>query len=279
MQRMPVPPGTAVFLLSVLLACGGERIEGGDTAESRPARIGTALSPEACSGTVADLMALLEGLSLPEHLMTFDSRKTGDEFDANLFFTVLDRISMEPGYVLDYVVYFDEMTGHPILYARPETEPPYETYADFVQARPGLHQSERDDSPYRHILTDGTPEGFFQLVLLGIHGEQFYLWWHAEGNDHRTVCQMEDARAVLEGGLPCVDDEEAAVRELMEEVGAFDLSPRVHMEEERVQVEVVTFTLWGGFIRSTYVLNREFPHLFLDGSSEVLVPFDCPMVY
>ena len=56
--------------------------------------------------TVGDLATLQNGLELPDHFRDQNATRTGDEFDVNEYFSVLDRLSMEPGYVLDYVYCF-----------------------------------------------------------------------------------------------------------------------------------------------------------------------------
>lgn len=43
-------------------------------------------------------------------------------------------------------------------------------------------------------------------------------------------------------------------------------------------VELVTFTKWGGFYRTTYIFDRSFPHNIIDVKKENLVPYDCGIV-
>ncbi len=84
--------------------------------------------------TVDAMAALTRGLKFPVHFQSEDAARTGDEFDVNQYFTVLQHLSMEPGYVLDYVYHMDFMGGFPILYARQADEPVYRTEAEYTAA-------------------------------------------------------------------------------------------------------------------------------------------------
>ena len=225
------------------------------------------LSAYRCKEVVAEFNGMIDGLELPDHLMKVDARKAEGDFDVNLYFTVLDRLSMEPGYILDYVYYYDEWGGEPDLYARRDDQRSYKNYGEFSDAGNGVNRSEREDYYLSHIVADGSPESFFQFALLLIQGEQFYLFWHALYNDARIVCDLEDARAILED----LDYEQSAIGEVLAEFGEIDLAPIVSMNEDRVQVDVVIFTEWGGFIRESVTMKREFPHEILDEEAEVLV--------
>ena len=233
------------------------------------------LSAYRCKEVVAEFNGMIDGLELPDHLMKVDARKAEGDFDVNLYFTVLDRLSMEPGYILDYVYYYDEWGGEPDLYARRDDQRSYKNYGEFSDAGNGVNRSEREDYYLSHIVADGSPESFFQFALLLIQGEQFYLFWHALYNDARIVCDLEDARAILED----LDYEQSAIGEVLAEFGEIDLAPIVSMNEDRVQVDVVIFTEWGGFIRESVTMKREFPHEILDEEAEVLVPYNCGIIF
>jgi len=230
--------------------------------------------------TVNGLVALYAELEFPEHFRQENPAKTGTEFDVQDYFTVLDHLSLEPGQVLDYVYYFDEMGGEPILYVRPAEQPSYETYADYVDA--GGEPFGVGEWRYRYldqIRVDGTEEGFFQFILLRVMGGQFYLYWHANYNDRMVVCtsgEMEDILDSLSAddyfGIPITAEQAAAAR-------AIDLAPSVEMGAQSVTVRVVTFTKWGGFRRFSYVLQRSYPHTILDVTYQDLVSYDCGVAF
>jgi hypothetical protein len=217
--------------------------------------------------TVDELSALQSGLKIPEHFRDENAARTGEEFDVNEYFTILDHLSMEPGYVLDYVYCYDGMGGFPRLYARPEDEPRLLACGDF--------RGDRGDY-LAHVQTDDTEEGFFQFVLLQAVAGQFYLHWHAGYYDDVIVCDRDTLESIVSGdgvfGEPFSGKQKRAAR-------AIDPAPVVELGDEVVTVKIVTFSNWGGFTQETYEINRSFPHTILDSDYEVLVEYDCGIMF
>ena len=235
----------------------------------------TTISPSYSKDIVAGFEALQEPLGFPDHLAAEDAEKAEGDFDANLYFDVLDRISPQRGYVLDYVYRYAGIGGGPVLYARKSTALPYRNYSEYAAASPNK-RADREDYYLRHLSADGSPESFFQLALLRIQGEQFYQFWHDAYNDARIISDLEEARAGLGGGLGA---DEATVERLLSDLAEYDLAPTISMNGDLVKVEAVVFTKWGGFIQRSILMEREAPHLILGEGSEVLVEYDCGIMF
>lgn len=237
------------------------------------------ISPSYSSDIVAEFEALTSGLVFPDHLMAEDAEKAEGDFDVSLYFTVLEQLSMERGRVLDYVYDYAGIGGSPVLYARKASATPYRNYSEYLAADAAAEPEEREDYYLNYVATDGTPEGFFQLALLLIQGEQFYQFWHANYNDDRIVSDQEDARAALADLTGWVGENESTTEDLLAKVSEIDLTPAVSMNQDQVKVEVVVFTKWGGFVKRSIAMEREFPHTILWEKSEVLVPYDCGIMF
>lgn len=252
--------------------------------EPTPAATPDIPSSEAWQATVDALTALQSAGYPPEHLLKENAVRTGDEFDVSAYFTVLDHLSMEPGYTLDYVYCYDGsgFAGFPKLYARPDViptrfastdTPPTEDQPPFLTCSDVGGDA---DSYLAHVQIDGTEEGFFQLALLRVMGGQFYLYWHAGYYDTVVVCDREAVESIIsaEGsyGQPFSAEQKRAAR-------AIDPSPIVELGDEVVAVKIVTFSKWGGFTQETYEINRSFPHAIRDSNSEVLVEYDCGIMF
>ena len=225
---------------------------------------------ETCRATVGGLVALTGDLTTPDHLQQENAVKTADDFDVSTYFDVLDHLSMQEGYTLDYVYTYEFLGGRPVLYTRPSEQAPYQTLTDFPRVEDGSQSSYLD-----RVVIDGTPEGYFQFVALDVMGEQFYLVWHANYNDTRILCDSTDVEAVLESekfGQPIPEDVAAQAREL-------DVEPVIELGEETAQVQIVVFTKWGGFLRVTFTIDRDFPHQVLDTEAETLVAYDCGVMF
>jgi hypothetical protein len=220
--------------------------------------------------TVDAMAAIQAGLRTPQHLLVENAQRDGSEFDPNLYFTVLTHLSMSPGYVLDYVYDYNGMGGRPVLYARPEGEALYATYEDFAAS------ALEDDAYLKAVVVDGTPESYFELVALSIMGAQFYLDWHANYNDTRIVCDTAALENLLDT-IGTVGNEMRAADQVR--ARRIDLEPVIVVGEATVQVQIVTFTKWGGFFRETYSLERPYPYTIMDVQVEELVAYDCGIMF
>jgi len=190
----------------------------------------------------------------------------GERFDANEYFMVLNHLAPEDGYVLDYVYFAPGGDGFPRVYARQEGERPFATYSEYENA--GV------ENYLRHIQVDGTAEGFFELAVLSIMGEQFYLSWHAEYNDREVVSSRERLEAIIEW---LNEDYAPLTEEQVEDIMQLDVTPKVEFEADKVRVRVLVFTKWGGFYERVYTIDRNFPHQMMD-EDILLVPYNCGVV-
>ncbi|MEW6241013.1 MAG: hypothetical protein AB1564_09435 [Chloroflexota bacterium] len=223
-----------------------------------------------CTETVAAFHRVKPG-PVPEHLEQ-TGVKQGGEFDANDYFDALTHISMQAGYTLDYVYSVDFLGAYPVLYARPEGQPPYASTQDIPE------NTELAD--FRdHLEVEDVEQGYFEYVMMDILAGQFYLVWHAYYNDTRIVCNDDDVNAIItdvndgDFGMKLDLSQQAKARAMT------DIEPAVQLTEDAAIVEVIVFTKWGGFYRQTYTISRSFPHTIIDFKSENLVEYDCGVMF
>ena len=248
-----------IFLIPVLLlaACG--------PASSRE-------SLTRCEDDLKAMEALKSGLRLPAGFQTENPVKSGGEFDVMEYFTVLDHLSMEPGFVLDYVYHFDGMGGYPVLYAHPSGQAPFSTEAD-------LSAVEKTSTYLDYIQVDDTPEGYFQFVLLASMGNQFYLDWHANYNDDQFVCDKAGVREIIDGINSGGFGQPMPIASRLKASLLPDLAPAVSLNGDTAKVQVVIFTKWGGFYQRTYTIDRSAPHTILDIQEKNILPYDCGVMF
>ena len=126
---------------------------------------------------------------------------------------------------------------------------------------------------------EGRPEGLFQYVVRHIVGGRFCLHWPAQENDVRVVA----TRARLEEALASVAGEMDATE--VSRARATDPTPRVSFGSlesfggEVAVVEVLVFTRWGGPLRHTCTIGREFPHRFLGVEIETVAECACAITF
>jgi hypothetical protein len=277
---------TVLSLLVVLLLAAG--VLGGCDPDDPTTPPADALSAAWCQDIISRFGSLSPG-EIPANLTTGDSGKTGGEFDVNTYFTVLTHLSLEPGYVLDYVYDFDGSAGSPLLYYRAADAAPFKTYADYADAansvtRPESDMSqawlvaEKDGASYgSKIVLDGTDEAFFEYSVLQILGEQFYLFWHANYNDIRIVCENSE----LESVLTDIDNSDLASVSgaFKRDARKINLQPSVAASGDTVTVELVAFSKWGGFSRLSILMDRHAPYAVIGLEDVNLLEYQCGMMF
>ena len=228
---------------------------------------------------VDSMESLTQNLQLPEDFQKEDAFKTGKEFDVNKYFSVLNHLSMQPGYILDYTYTYNFFGGSPFIYAR---EVDKSSYLNFSEYKNALGEISSDNIGYRymdHIQIDDTAEGYFQFIVLRIMGRQFYLFWHGGYDDEEIVCD----RATVKNILAELSDPNIiwAKPDLIQKLRArfLKLKPRIEFSADRVLVRVVIFTSWGGFIQKSYSISRNFPHKILQEEEKTLVYYDCMVMF
>ncbi len=210
-------------------------------------------------------------VDIPKHL-TETGIKQGGEFDANEYFNVLTHVSMQEGYVLDYVYLTDFLGSNPVLYARPEEQTPYASVGDVPEnvTLPDFHE---------YVIVDGVEQGYFEYVVMDIMAEQFYLYWHANYNDTQIVCNRDEVNAIISDINSADFGLELDLAKQTKARAMKNIEPIVNLTDTVAIVQVITFTKWGGFYRLTYSINRSFPHTIIDVKEENLVPYDCGVMF
>jgi hypothetical protein len=226
----------------------------------------------ACQSAVEGMKALTADVELPDHLVADNPARSADDFDVSSYFTVLDRLSVEDGYRMDYVYHFGGGGGAPVLYTQPEDETPYLTVRDYSEAlhQPKLNIHKFPDYRERIVIED-TPEGYMQMVVLDVMAEQFYLFWHSNVNDWEIVCNEEMLETLLDPERPFGD---LMPDEVRTQARGLDLTPTVEIGEDTARVQVIMFTQWQGFLRVTTTIDRAYPREVYESGNERLVEYD-----
>lgn len=233
-----------------------------------PARTGTVISD------CADIVSAFENLQpveIPDHLME-TGIKQGNEFDTNQYFDVLTHISMREGYTLDYVYQGDGLGAFPMLYARSLDQAPYASMKDVPSNTqlPDFHE---------YLDIADVEQGYFEYVVMDIMAGQFYLSWHANYNDMEIVCNRDAVNDIISRVNAGDFGSDLDLGQQTKARSIKNIEPGVSLTGDIAQVEIVTFTKWGGFYRLIYTISREVPHKIIDVQQENLVPYDCGVMF
>ncbi|MBN2007581.1 MAG: hypothetical protein JXA21_29820 [Anaerolineae bacterium] len=153
-----------------------------------------------CRSVIDGMDALRDGKEFPNHLIEGEPYREASDFDPNQYFQVLSHLSITPGYELDYLYYYDEMGGFPLLYARKSEDAAFQSFEEFLdfygETATGetlyktAFQHSRDY--LKQIRLDGSPESYFEFAQLSSRGDQFYLYWHAATGNEIILCDKSD---------------------------------------------------------------------------------------
>jgi hypothetical protein len=74
-------------------------------------------------------------------------------------------------------------------------------------------------------------------------------------------------------------DDRSMSDQVMRDARKLSLEPVVELGKDTATVRIVTFTKWGSFIETKYELGRDFPHQLMGEWQQILVPYDCGVIY
>lgn len=228
--------------------------------------------------TVTAFRELVRGQQVPDYYLDPEAPVTGKEFNPNQLLEPLTHLHIKPGYTLDFVYYYGVEEGHPILYVRRITDTPFADLEDFQE---NLDECDFQTSPsschyYLLVETDGSKEGYFEMILLQLMGEQFYLNLHAYYDDFEIIASQDRLEELISQissnestyPLPLTEEEMTAAR-------AIDFTPVVIINQEFVTVRVVYFTMWGGFYEATITIFLTTPFKYKLIENKNILPYHC----
>ncbi len=190
----------------------------------------------------------------------------GVGFEVNRFLKVFDKIKLKKGFTLDYTYHSGGLGGEPLIYTRKKEAPrllPYEYIEKYSNTRPYLND----------ITIEINPESFFQIAVFSQIVNQFYLFWHANYNDHQFIFSFEKVDDLLKHIPEDNKDNYGINRKDREELRTISFEPQVNIKEEGAEVRCVMFSAWIGFYYNISFIT--WPNITIKNSREIIVPFDC----
>jgi hypothetical protein len=262
-----------LLLTGILSGCGG-------------AKTGTYTPSASWCQSIADQIKAIQPVDIPGTLAQEGGLKTDNEFDVNDYFPIFTHLSINKGYVLDYLYIVSGPGGAPMLYTRQVEVAPYLGYEEFLQDTTNvtlpendvtlvyMSKSKNNEVNYgNQISIDNSPESYYEYSVLQLLGGQFYLFYKATQYDIRVVCQPDKVEQILgeiDGSdmTPINEDFKAAAR-------ALDLQPVVEIGVDTATVSLVIFTKWGGFSRVYFTISHDYPHIINKYVNENILAYNC----
>jgi hypothetical protein len=113
------------------------------------------------------------------------------------------------------------------------------------------------------VNTDGTPEGFFELIVLGSLGH----WFYGQGaefsrlTDPPIICTRERLNRFLANKDNFRGHDDSALATRMEKAKPIEPELKVSLDNDDATVQLLLFRPHKGFVRQTRTLKRKFPHV------------------
>jgi hypothetical protein len=248
----------------------------------------TALSAEAMQKIIDDFRAM-QPKEVTKNIE--EGNPPGKEdFNINDYFNVLTHLSMEPGYVLDYIGLYDiGFGGRPIIYVRKKIDNPFSSFKAFESALNPKNITDNifsfvsvvmggNDLSDCKIRIDGSKEGFFEYIVLQEMGRQFYLSWHAHYDDATVICADSGLQKAIEEAETSFS-ERPLPEDVMRRIRYLKLEPTVTFDGDSAIVKITVFTKWGGFFRSVYTIDRNYPHEIKNIQGHKIIEYDCGVTF
>ena len=232
--------------------------------------------------TANDFKALLP-VTPPETLWPADGKRTDTDFNVNKEFSVLTHLSMQQGYVLDYLYLSDGTAGGPILYVRPADATPFKNYTEYKDAAASTPRPSNDKSLIwlvkgattsnfgNKISIDGSKEGYFEYALLQTIGNKFYLFGFTQQSDTFAVCEksaVENIITELEASNNGTLDSK-----FVSSATKLAVEPKVQIDDVTVTVQLVTFSPMMGFNKVTLTILKNYPNTITEQVIESLLDY------
>ena len=258
---------------------------------------------------------MLAGFRTPEHLSLgkSDQRRFVGEFDTMSFFRVFTSISMQDGYVLDYVQTQWGMGSGPQLYTRQTTVGPYARPVELA-ARDTMLKSNAVAAAsvqfdhWREVVLSAGDCGESEAAMLALCRELTHITLDGSGDEYlahvvipdRPIAYLECVALYLLGEqfylgwhagyndtrIVCT---RTALAQLLSEpdvsatlneddrfvLSSIDPTPSMRELGDAVHLSLVTFSKWGGLTRRRYVITRRFPHALTVGAADSLWEHIC----
>lgn len=200
------------------------------------------------------------------------SRLSEKRYDPNAYFDVLRHIAIIPKHILDFIYHRQDIGGEPRLYCRRQDSVPLQFYPQYAAWR-------KRHELLEFLVTDGTPQAFFELVVFCVMANQFAQEWHACYNDQQFVTAPDEIEILISG----INSKDMRGRKLTEEqvvaIRAFDLQPIVETNESTVSVFYSIFSRWGGLARQKMTFKRTPPHRIVEDITIAKVSYDCGILF
>jgi hypothetical protein len=222
---------------------------------------------------IVDAFDNIKPKDLPYYLLEYNCEKTEEEFDINSYFSVLPDLSMDDGYILDYVYFFNWEKGYPIIYVRQKNQQPYKNVKEYYEYYKYLNNNNKLENTYdfvtwimdqesgvfeNKIRINGTKEGFFEYAVLQLTGADFFKTENNNWLDKKIIiCYPDKISEKLDLSSSWWPPD------LIQKARSLEYQPLVEFQKDRVDVSLIYFEVYGRVFKAKFTFKREYPHTII----------------
>jgi len=222
---------------------------------------------------VTDMKDLTANFGNP--LEVFYTNKADKEmkFDAPRYFTILKKISLPEGKILDYVYVMTGSARYPVLYIRSNNQKPYNEIEEYNKSpdHANISRDKMMDNIVEMLEVMDTEDGYFEYVVFYLMAPDFYLYKWTQ-LDHEIICHETRLNDKLKNDSQIPAAVKTAAKKL-------NLFPEINLAPDKAEVKIVTFTAHGGFFEERFIISRSFPHALLEHTKQGLVEYNSRTIF
>jgi hypothetical protein len=201
------------------------------------------------------------------------------DFDPMHYFALLPQLQSPAGRVLDWL-YVGNKNGWPFLYWRDALAEPHTQVEQLYQEPGWMHGQDMQQAITEPVQTDGSAQGYLQLVLFRLKAGHAMLRWHAAYKSVSLLCSQKE----LEDLVSRQSSKEHFMQNMNANTAqaamALDVTPAIDLSDPLIaRVSLTRFSQWGGFYRQTWAMNRQGPHALMLEHEAQQVQYDCGVTF
>lgn len=203
----------------------------------------------------------------------FDPNRIKGSLDLNEYLKLFNYLSIDEGYVLDYLYSFDGRGGQPFPYTRKESQTPIDDLTDYliqfdqpnIDMLLGQSPKPGDMRPWlSHIKFEPINMGYVQFALFCLKAHKFYLYWHSLYNDITQILTRKGLERYFR------ENKEKIKTLSPKDILEINYQPVLDQVDKIGKIRFLAFDTDGGSLYWQYV-TVAWPNIFIDESTELII--------
>ena len=205
--------------------------------------------------------------------LNIDSIQTKLQFDIQKYIKSFDKLSVENGWILDYYYFYNGDAGKPVFFVR-----------RLLDNRDSLLKTFEHNDIYKycdsnkvidHLKVNDKDNGYYQLLIFDIIGEDFAKFWHSNYGNIDIICSKRALYKLANRN----DDFHRFDSETRKKIKGIDYITSIKDYNDSITYRLLIFNSWNGLSENIFSINKKFPHKIRMISDSILVNYNCGILF